>query len=181
MFQVPKAGESIRCLGFDVGAKYMGWAVVQTFAGIPQLEGYGLAGLEELPNDTFGTYRKRLIEYWLHTFPELVVEYSPDLFASETIPLVSNGGKFDNLQRVKGLLAITVCQALAYMDDKQWREIGANTAKKYVTNNDKATKVAVRNAVIKVFPELEPEKKTINPNVTDAIAVALTGARAHIE
>lgn len=167
-----------RVMAFDVGAIRMGWAVIDANRGDYSLVAYGVKGVTELAAETFRDYRWRLIDYWVYEFPELVVEYNPDMFVSEEIPMINHGGKFGNLQRIKGLVAITVCQALniELFPDKPWRVIAANTAKLCVANNNKATKVAVRNAVAKVFPELEEIKKTLVPDMTDAIGLALTGA-----
>lgn len=153
----------------------MGWSVIDQGYDEWELVASGVLGLEQGKKETFGAYRKRLIAYWVETFPEILVQYEPELIASETIPIVGGSSPFANTQRVLGLLAITVCQVLTSFYDRtiEWREYGANTVKVGMTGNGKATKVAIRNAVCKVFPELEPVKKTLQADETDAIAVGL--------
>jgi len=164
-----------RILGLDVGAKRMGFAIVDAQEHY-SLVFSGVLGIEQRAGETFHDYRWRLIRYWVHIFPSLLCWF-PDIIASETMPIVNSGGPFGNTQRVLGLLSVTVCQTLAIQSKESpaWREIAANTVKKTMTNNAKATKVGVRNAVCEVFPELIPEKKTLVPDRTDAIAVALVG------
>lgn len=169
----------MRVLGVDPGGARLGYGLVDNAAGYSLLAS-GIGGLLEpykKGKTSFHAYRWRIIEHWLERFPKMLLQLSPDHILSERLPAGSSSG-FINPQSEAAKVAVTVCQVIARQHGVSWEEQAANSLKLTLTGNGKATKVGVRNAVIGVFPQLEPRKKelTVVADESDAIGIALVGA-----
>jgi Holliday junction resolvasome RuvABC endonuclease subunit len=168
-------------LGIDPGAFRLGYAIVEESAGFV-LHDSGSDGLERGAKEPFQVYRKRLIDYWADEFGRsldvLIAEYGiDDIYVTfEALP-GQGSGNFSG-GAIQGELAKTaaaVCQAMCTDRGVQWTTVSAKTVKKDVAGSGDATKVGVRNAVIKLFPQLEPRKKALTDkgaDESDGIAIA---------
>ena len=159
-------------LAIDPGALRLGWALLNT-------EPLTLiaSGIQEVPkgdDEKHGDYLDRLICHWTEEAHVWLLEERPDLIVTERLPVI-----LSNVQATSARIALTVIRSVAYRDGYPMVEIAANTIKKDLTGNGKATKVAVRNAVIATFPELEPRKRELtNPaDESDAIGIGIVGAK----
>jgi Holliday junction resolvasome RuvABC endonuclease subunit len=161
----------MRVLGIDPGAERLGWAEVEDGVYLDS----GLITLpRNKPSETYQTYRLRIIETYSLYFGQLLDVRPPDLVVCETVP-VTGGNLASIIQRQQAATASTVVQSLAYARGILVKQVAANTAKKKLTGNQKATKVAVRNKVIETFPELAPRKREWMKvfDETDAIGIAI--------
>lgn len=172
-----------RILGLDPGALRLGFALVESswHDNYYRLYTSGIKGLARGDKEKFGDFRHRLIAYWVEEFGCMLDGFERkglDKIVSETLPAVGGGNFIAATQSELAKTAITTCQVIAYQRQVEWVEMAANTIKKKLTGNHKATKVGVRNAVISVFPELLPRKKelTVYADEADAIGTALVGA-----
>jgi hypothetical protein len=142
----------------------------------------GIDGVERGEKESFQVYRRRLIEYWVDEFhrslEDLIHNYdAPVKFTFEAMP-GQGGGNFSTggaVQTELAKTAATACQAMCHFYGVEWQTVSARTVKKVVAGNSQATKVGVRNAVLNVFPELEPRKAELTrlADESDAIAIAL--------
>ena len=168
-----------RILAIDPGALRLGWALVERKGDTYNLLESGIKGLDRDADEPFSDYRRRLIKYWSLEWSRLLYRlnntYGPvHNIASERLPAVGGGNFIAATQSELAKVVITVCQTLAEISLVIiWNEWAANTVKKNLTGNAKATKVNIRNAVIEVFPELKPRKKEILADETDAIGIGL--------
>lgn len=138
------------------------------------------------PDVKFNAHLNAGIHQIVDVFPRLLTLWNPDVIFSEYIPV----GKLGANQELV-IAAVTVCKAVAYSAGVEWRDIAASTVKKQLTNDGRATKVKVRNAVFEIFPEvalrhavLKAEQKAAGEkasglpfDTTDALAMAIIGAR----
>lgn len=168
----------MRVLGLDPGALRMGYACIEADGPSYYLAASGIKGLARGENEDFQDFRLRLIDYWCEQFPTILDLWRPNLIVSETVPAVGGGNFIAATQSELAKTAITTCQAIAFLNSYEWKQIAANSIKKRLTGNAKATKVGVRNAVIEIFPELAPRKKelTTYADESDAIGTSLVGA-----
>lgn len=162
----------------------MGYALILKEEGERTLLDSGINGVQRGSDEPFQVYRKRLIDYWTDEFSEsleaVLAEYEPHemTFTFEAMP-GQGGGGFSAGGAVQTELAKTaaaVCQSMCTFYRIEWQFVSATTIKKVVAGNSKATKVAVRNAVISAFPALEGRKKELTgtgADESDAIAIAL--------
>lgn len=177
---------SERLLAFDSGAERMGWCALERDAKRfkskpPVANGLGYFGVPRQPNKSskkidFQPYRLSLLDLWIEQAPILFERYEPDEIVSEIIPPVGGGNFVVATQSHLALCAITCVQTVAKQYAIPVRQIGATTVKKYIGGNKEATKVAVRNGVFRIIPDLEDRKKEWTKifDVSDAVAIGLT-------
>lgn len=166
-------------MSFDPGAERMGFGVlVRDGDKAPQYIASGNLGLTRAGNkkEPYQEYRLRLISMWVEEAEELLDRYQPDVVVSEIVPVVGGGNFVVATQSQLAATAITTVQAIAVRKGYEIKQVGATTVKAAIGGSKKATKVAVRNGVIKLIPRLEVEKKrwTKTFDESDAIAVGLT-------
>lgn len=172
-----------RLLSFDPGAERMGWCALERDKESgknkpPEYLGLGHFGLQRKVNGSsvpYHEYRLKLIDFWISKTPELLNSYRPDAIVSEIVPVVGGGNFVAATQSQLAATAITVVQIVAKQCEIPVVQIGATTVKKRIGGKGKATKVAVRNGVINIMPELEDFRKewTKMFDVSDAVAVGL--------
>lgn len=165
-----------RVLSIDPGARRFGWAVIdfdinEDVTYEPSYVSSGVLGLERSIEETYVTFKNRLISYAVPEFGALIEEYNPDLVVFEFLPIVNVRGNIG--QRVLGFAFATVAQTLCVQNEIEFQEIASTSIKKIICGNIKATKGQIKNAVIDAFPQLESRKKEIVADESDAIAVAL--------
>lgn len=159
----------MRILALDPGAKRMGYAVVENG---PTYLASGIKGLER-HNQLYQSYRLDLIGYFQEIGNKLIDEHQPDVMVSEILPI---RGFRDMSQAFLASTAVTVMQTVAVSRNVVLGQVAAQTVKVAMTNNPRATKVGVRNGMVKFFPELTQKAKgwTKEFDESDAIAVGLT-------
>lgn len=165
-----------RILSIDPGAKRLGWAVIdfdinEEMVYEPSYVSSGVTGLTRGDDETYTTFKNRLIFFFIPEFESLLNEYKPDLIVFEYLPISNTIGNIG--QRVLAFAVATTSQVLCIQNKIEYKEIGATTIKRTLCGSMRATKTQIKNVVIESFPQLEPRRKEIAPDETDAIAVAL--------
>lgn len=168
--------EKVKIIGIDPGAKRCGFSVIQfdldedteKFSSPVYIES-GIFGLDRKDDETYGQYKSRLITNAVEVFQDKIEEHDPDLFVFEFLPVTNVGAAAG--QRLLAFVVAVTGQVISELSGVYWTEITAVTVKKQMTNSGTAKKVAVKNAVLEVFPELQSRKFLADE--TDAIAVPL--------
>jgi Holliday junction resolvasome RuvABC endonuclease subunit len=149
----------VRVLSFDGGAFRMGWGCIEGGPKVaPVYIGSGIEGITKMEGEKDQAYRLRLIEFWCRTGPALLDRYEPDLVATETLPLFGGDGFSNNVQSKLVATALTTLQAMCVLHRKNVTQIAAISVKARIGGTKKASKVAVRNGVITLLPDLAPRK-----------------------
>lgn len=167
----------MKVLAIDPGAKRCGWSVCEGSKNATEIKyvASGILGVEQTLS--YQEHRLGLIRYWLSGAHRLLYAYSPDTLVSETVP--PTGGTMGNIvNRQLALSVVTTVQTVAYREGCEVAQLGATTVKKRVAQSGKATKVKVRDGVLRRLPELEgrrPEWTGKNAvwDEVDALAVAI--------
>lgn len=158
-------------LAMDPGAARMGWAILDGAGGADPPVYYN-SGVWEVPRGTmpYHAYRLHLIDQWIENASSLIGFYEPDLIVNETLPVRG----FNNMSQViLAQTAITTVQALACLLEIPVQQIAANTVKVKIGQSVKASKVAVRNGVQQLFPQLKTKPWTKVFDESDACAIGL--------
>lgn len=170
----------MRVLAVDPGAIRQGIASLHiTGNHTVQCDGFGVFGLprEDADNNKipYHEYRLLLIEMWLAKSTELLDSYKPDIIVSEIVPVVSSSNFVVATQSQLAATAVTVLQAVGLQRGCKVHQMGATTIKKKIGGHQKATKVGVRNGVIRLMPEMAQYKKgwTKVFEEPDALAIGL--------
>jgi Holliday junction resolvasome RuvABC endonuclease subunit len=175
----------MRVLGIDPGHTRLGLGLVKIVDGEIQFVAHGLIGHPRDEGVKFNVHLNDGIHQATVEFPKALHLLKPNTISAEIVPAGRLGSNSELTVAI-----ITVCKVIAFQFGIPWLEYGANTIKKIVTGNDKATKAAVRRALIALFPavgelhqaEKERQKKAgekadgLPFDVTDALAAAYTGA-----
>jgi Holliday junction resolvasome RuvABC endonuclease subunit len=175
----------LKVLAIDPGGIRQGYACVerpedQEENKPPIYHGSGLLGVKRLSNgkkaEPYQEWRLRIIEFWAVKAVELLDLFKPDRVVSEIVPVVGGGNFVAATQSQLAATAVTTFQAIAANRGYEIKQIGATTVKAKIGGGKKATKVVVRNGVIKLIPMLADHKKewTKEFEVPDALAVGLT-------
>lgn len=126
-------------------------------------------------------YRLSLIQHWAEEATYLFASHSPDEIVSETVPVVGGGNFVAATVSQLAATAITAIQTIAAHTGIPFTQIGATTVKARIGGSNKATKVKVRNGVIKLFPQLAERKsdwvKIFEEPDAIAIGAAYLGCR----
>lgn len=168
----------MKVLALDPGAKRMGYAILQRPEGEenkpPNYFGSGVFGLHRDSNESYQEHRIWLLHRCVDVAEDLFNTYQPDEVVNEIVPPVG-GSPPNQIQRQLSVTAITVFQTEASRRGIPIRQLAATSVKKAIGGKGKATKVAVRNGVIALIPELERFKKQWTDifEVPDALAVGL--------
>lgn len=180
-------------LGVDPGALRLGWGLVARDTDDQLL--YLTSDIDGLRREKRGSklepaqeYARRLIEYYTDEFGatlDLLTQVAADRgcpfkVVFEQFPLgggenFRSGSSQSDLTRI----AISVCHTLCVQRGVEWETIPATTIKLRLTGWGNATKAQVRDAVLRVFPELEPRKAELigkGADEADGLAVAIVGS-----
>jgi len=175
-------------LGIDGGMTRLGLGAIEHY---PEHMALITHGLIFHPRDTemgFNDHLNSGIAQIVTQFPRALDLIQPDMIVAETIP-AGRLGSNDSLV----IAAVTSCKVIAYQFGIEWHDVAANTVKKQIAGDGRATKIQVRNAVFELFPKVEHthkqtkleqkelgEKPTGLPqDVFDALAIAVVGARIY--
>lgn len=167
-----------RVLALDPGAIRMGWAVLEIG---PEYIDSGILGLSRIRDGekiAFQVYKLQLEEYWAHMANVLFNKYRPSGLINEILPAQ---GSFTAQSTDSELakVALTSIHTVAFQRGIEIQQIAANSVKKAMTGNGKATKVQVRNGVVELLPTLKPRvkdwTKADKMDEPDAIGVGLAG------
>lgn len=164
-----------KVLAYDVGAERMGFACLVGDGETAPV--YIESGITKVPrnNMDYQPYKLHLIEQWTYIAPAQFVRYSPDFIVCETMPAIG----FNNATQAElAKAAIITVMAMAMERSIPVFQIAAITVKKQIGGHGKATKVRVRDGVIRLLPELadrkfewQESKKTMDE--PDALGVGL--------
>ena len=162
----------MRVLSFDPGATRAGWAVLDTGPSYVVSE---VVHYPRLPKQKFQEYRLALTDFWVGEADDLIALYQPDVLVSETIP--SRGPAIMD-QLYLANVQITTVHAIAYAYGIKVVQVSARSVQSEIAlrkEGVKVTKPQVRNGVLHILPELEPERKRFTKvfERTDALAVGL--------
>lgn len=166
----------LRCLAYDSGALRMGWGVIDGDGETaPTYVDSGILGFPQ-EGYKYQEHKLRIVQYWVVMAPAMFVRYKPDLICAETLPAVG----FNNMTQAElAKAAIITVLAMAFERSIPVYQMSAGTVKKQIGGSKDASKVAVRNGVVKLLPVLEPRrmewqesKKTMDE--PDALGVGLT-------
>lgn len=178
----------MRCLGLDPGVERLGYGVVDVDdeTGELTLVHFGYLSHPRIENE-YNRHLNNAIQSLTNIVPKLLHDFAPNLVAAEIVPV---GRLKSNTELV--VAAITVLKVVTFQWGIPWKDFGANTIKKQVTDNGLATKAQVKNAVMAQFPEIvkahkeeqvkqksDGKKRPIGlpADVYDGIAIAITGIR----
>lgn len=157
----------------------MGWAVLSGDGETaPVYHGSGIARFPR-KNLAYQVYKLELIQHWTLVAPWHLHTYRPDAVVCETLPAVGGGNFTAATQSELAKASITTVMAMAYERDYPVFQLAAITVKTRIGGKKNASKVAVRNGVIDLLPELADRKfewteskKTMDE--PDALGVGLT-------
>lgn len=179
----------ITILGLDPGMVRFGWGSI-VLDSENQIE-LGLSGLIGHPRDTdvpFNAYLDEGIAQITDQFPVILSILQPAFIVAEQVPTGRLGSRSELV-----VAAITTAKVIAHQWGITWYNVGANTVKKQIAGDGKATKARVRNSVVELFPSLGEKHKAakaeqkkngekpdgIPQDVFDSVAIAITGAKMH--
>lgn len=163
----------------------MGWAIIANphthFEPKYLASGtYGLIREGEGKNaEPWQEYKLRLVEHFTTKANLILYKYRPVVMANEIQPAVGGGNYVAATQAELAKTSSVVFQSAFFRDGLKVVQFGSNTIKKVLTQDAKASKVKVRNAVIEFFPELAEHKQRWQASKDgfdepDAIGIALT-------
>lgn len=170
-----------RVIGWDPGAMYMGYGCVDGDGLTPPT--YVVSGEVSTPKqggEKWQDYRLRVTNVWTFRSLALFTELEPDEIATETIP--PKGFEGGGTQEQLAAAAITAVHSVAFLLEIPVTQIAANTVKARIGGTGTKSKVAVRNGVTQILPELKPRWRewVKRQNEPDAIGVALTHLGYHV-
>lgn len=164
-----------RVLAYDAGAERMGFACLEGDGETAPR--YIESGIVKVPRGKmdYQPYKLHLIDEWTWLAPAQFVRTRPDFICCETMPAVG----FNNTTQAElAKAAIITVIAMAFERGIPVYQIAAVTVKKNIAGNHRATKVKVRDGVIRLLPELasrksewQESKKTMDE--PDALGVGL--------
>jgi crossover junction endodeoxyribonuclease RuvC len=172
-------------LGIDGGMVRLGLGVVKIENDSISLGSYGV--IETPRNElSYNDFLTAGITRITNDFPRYLDLARPDLIISETIPPGKLGSSDSQV-----IAAVTTCRVVAIQFGLPWKNIAANTVKKGLTGDGRATKARVRNEILALFPEMQTrheflkkqqkqagEKRIgIPQDCFDALAVAYVGSK----
>lgn len=156
----------MRTLSVDPGFKRMGWAL---FEG-NELEEFGVSYFRERNSDeSFFEYRNSGIVAHLNFFSSKTRLVNQ--FIVETQPPFNI-----TVQRLLSTVALATLYMVCYDTKAAWNEVSASTVKKHITGNAKASKAKMRQAIVKLYPQVKTTQRItdIPFDLIDAIAIGKT-------
>ena len=158
------AGEKEVILGIDPGFRVTGFAVLQADGSTARLLDYGYL---KLPTKKHLSHR---IGIFYNTMNEKVLKHGVTSIALETPFLGKNVQTFLKLGYLRGSLYLLADQHSAVLHEFSPREV-----KLAVTGYGGASKDQVATMVLRLFPKISQLKAVAKNDVTDALAVCLSG------
>jgi crossover junction endodeoxyribonuclease RuvC len=175
----------MRILGIDPGMQRLGIGAVKIQGNDTSLLTYGMISHPRDSTVTFNEHLNAGIKQITVDFPKLIDMIGPDVIYSEIVPVGRLGSNSELV-----VAAATACKVIAFQFGIAWQDIGANTIKKELTGDGKATKAQVKRAVFALYPKVEEQHKRIKQqeksagekqqglpqDVMDAVGIAHVGA-----
>lgn len=176
-------------LGVDPGQTRLGLGAIQVSkAGGVSLLSYGMIAHPRDPDVKFNAHFDEGIELCAIDFPRFINIAQPDFIVAEYVPF----GKLGSNDALV-ISSLTCVKLIAYQFGIPFYNIAANTVKKDITGDHKATKTKIRNAMLDQFPTLaerhakmKKEQKANGETATglpadifDAISTAVAGRNLH--
>lgn len=171
----------MKVLGIDPGQKRLGLASISIKNGEMRLDNCGVLHHERGETQKFNDYLNEGIFQICEVFPQMLHAVKPHFIMAEIVPTGRLGANTE-----LNVAAITVCKVIAWQWGIDWYDIAANTVKKTVTGDGKATKAKIKKAVVERFPNIkidinifkqkeggQPEE--LPQDLYDAIAIAWAG------
>lgn len=185
--QLPLSDGPLTVLAFDSAALRCGWAAVSRRDDTFVLGGSGIHGLPRGEEESYESYKLRLIRYWMDVLPLMLTSWEPGLIAMEKLPAVGSGNFALAGQAELGKAVMTTITVLALQAGIPVAEIPASSVKKAVVGfaskppktsggkRVKVSKVDMRNAVTEVFPSFAHRKwgDDLLADETDAVGIGL--------
>jgi len=179
----------MRVLGIDPGMTRLGIGVVEDSGNDIEFVTHGMISHPRDPQLKFNEHLNKGIHQIALDLPRLLDLVKPQFVCGETVPAGRLGMNSELV-----VAAITTCKIITFQFGIPWYDLAANTVKKTVTGDGKATKAKVKNAVIDRYPivgerhkQLKKEQKQMNEKATglpqdvfDAIAIAITGTQKYV-
>lgn len=156
-------------LGIDPGAERMGWCLM-TYEG--EYVDSGCWKQPKIDGETYQNYRLRIERESTIIFVSFFEEHDDvTLIVNEILPAT---GFSNSVQAYLANVVLACLHSVAAMIAIDVVQIAAISVKVRIAGTKKATKVAVRNSIIQLFPILANRKKdwTKEFDEPDAIAVA---------
>jgi crossover junction endodeoxyribonuclease RuvC len=154
-------------LGVDPGSNITGFAIARALSNKTSIFDYGylkMSATDSMP--------KRVAEF--HRFlTEKIITHAVTHLAIETPFLGKNPQSFVKLGYLRSILYL-----LSQHHSLILHELAPCQIKQAVTGYGKASKEQVATALTTLFPALKELGSTVKEDVTDAIAIALTGVWA---
>lgn len=155
----------------------MGWSIIEgDGTNPPKYIASGIFGLSRDKDLTsYQDHKLELIDKSQDDAYYVLNTFEPEAVVNEIIPAVG-GGNFKNAtQDQLAMASLSVWQAMAFMFELPVHQIGANTVKRKIAGDGKATKVKVRNGVLRLLPDLEPRRYEWTKifDESDGLAVSL--------
>lgn len=172
-------------VGIDGGMVRLGLGAVKINNQEIDLITYGLI-TNPRGEETYNDFLTNGITQITNDFPRFLDLVRPEVIISETIPAGKLGSSDSQV-----IAAVTTCHVLAIQFGIPWINVGANTVKKNLTGDYRASKTLVRNTILDMFPSVaerhaqeklaqkeagEKKRPGLPQDVFDAIAVAVVGA-----
>jgi crossover junction endodeoxyribonuclease RuvC len=151
-------------LGIDPGFRVTGYAIARRTPTKASIFDYGylpLAGTKPLPERATIFHDFFLDKITQHRVTHLVLE---------TPFLGKNAQSFLKLGYLRGILYV-----LSHKHNIQLHEASPREIKQAVTGYGGASKEQVAMMMMQLFPQLKDIKKTVKQDVTDALAICMTG------
>lgn len=140
----------MKVLGIDPGQKRLGFALVQHNAKNEIILGEsGVVFHDNENNLAFNAYLNEGIANLCEQFPQILHRAKPDCIVAEIIPVGRLGSNTE-----LNVAAVTVCKVIAWQWGIDWHDIAANSVKKQVTGDGRATKAKVKYCITERFPTL---------------------------
>ena len=151
-------------LGIDPGLRVTGYALARVREGRTTIFDYGY-----LPLPGTKSVAER-VHVFYDFFDKKIRENKVTSIALETPFLGKNAQSFLKLGYLRGIVLL-----LGQQQGAAVQEFAPRTIKQAVTGYGHASKEQVAMVLMQMFPALKGLKKTVKQDVTDAIAICMTG------
>jgi crossover junction endodeoxyribonuclease RuvC len=150
--------------GIDPGIRVTGFAIARVTGGKTSIFDYGY-----LPLDSAKSVAKRIHEFH-DFFLNKITMHNITHIALETPFMGKNPQSFVKLGYLRGIIYL-----LTQQHKIELHELAPRQIKQAVTGYGNASKEQVALMMAHMFPTLKDLKKTVKQDVTDALAICMTG------
>ena len=164
----------MRILGIDQGIASLGYCILEIKDKKKEILEYG--ELKTYPDEWEDNMCERIRDI-VHMLFELVKEFEPNRICCEKLFFSGprKGGRNKSASIVSTNIASGLIMYVCGEMEIQFRDYSPLSVKNRITGSGKADKKQVREAVIKLYPELDgKELKHSSEHMIDAVAIATT-------